>query len=438
MKNNTILKLSILLLFTIMFCSCAGDDKQEDGPSSVSLETIEATIITENSATISANIKLTGGNGITGRGICISISTNPTIKDLKIEEMSSTNGQFNFSFQNLNAATKYYARSYVLTNSGTIYGNEISFVTSQNAKPIVSTASVTMITSKTAITGGTIVNKGTSDVGGYGIYISSTNLVPNTKDRDIQGIIDGNNFTCSITGLEPGTKYYIRAYAINASGISFGEVVTFVTEKKGLTSIITNQPNSIYATAAKVGGTISSDGGSVFSSIGVCVSSVNPIPTVADAKTDIIAVSENAFEINLIGLTANTKYYTRAYATNSLGTFYGEVLPFTTKEVGVPTLKISSLTGSNLGGSGGALIINNGGDIITEYGFIWSKFENPDLSFPNISKTVKEGSFPDLNYFNATLTGGIFPNTMHYVRAYAKNSKGTGYSQVLTFTTGKN
>ncbi|WP_294963435.1 hypothetical protein [uncultured Flavobacterium sp.] len=435
-KIRTLKRLAWVLLIAISV-SCASDEKQSDR-NSVTVETLRVSNITQNSALISAKIELTGKNELLSKGICISTDEKPTIDDLKIQEEGNTVSEYSFSFQNLKEDTKYYVRSYVLTNSGMIYGNEIVFTTSKTTKPTVSTLEVSMVTSRTAVAGGTILNEGTSEAGAFGVYLSSVNQIPGTTDRDIQGIRNSNKFICSINSLEPETKYYIRAYVINKSGISFGEVVTFVTEKISLTSIITNQPNSIYATAAKVGGTISSNGGSVFSSIGVCVSSVNSIPTVADAKTDIVATSENAFEISLIGLTANTKYYTRAYAVNSLGTFYGEVVPFTTKEVGVPILKISSLSGSNLGGSGGALIINNGGDPIIEYGFIWSKFENPDLSFPNISKTVKEGFFPDLNYFNATLTGGIFPSTTHYVRAYAKNSKGTGYSQVLTFTTGKN
>jgi FlaG/FlaF family flagellin (archaellin) len=438
MKKITILKLSILLLFTIILCSCAGDDKQEDSPSSVSIETVEVKNITENSATVSANIKLVGMNGIIAKGICISLNTNPTIENLKIEEESNAIGQFNFSFQNLNAATKYYARSYFLTNSGIIYGNEISFVTTQNAKPIVSTGSVTMITSKTAITGGTIVNKGTSDVVSYGVYISSTNVIPTTADRDIQGTIDSNKFICALNNLEPNTKYYIRGYAINTSGISFGDVVSFTTEKVGLTNVLTNQPKSIYATTAKVGGTIASDGGSKFSSVGVCVSSVNPIPTTADAKTDVVGVSESVFEVNLIDLKANTKYFIRAFGTNGLGTFYGDVLAFTTRESGVPILEITRISGLGLNVGGTASIINNGGDAITSYGFVWSKGENPEITWPLVSMTKTEGPIPNSSSFNGSFKGGIFPNTTHYVRAYATNSYGTGYSPALRFTTGNN
>lgn len=438
MKKNTILKFSISLFFTILLYGCASDDKRDDIPFSATTQILEVKNITENSAIVYTNIQLMGVGKITVSGVCLSTEPNPTVENLKNEEKGSTSGQLNFSFQSLKANTKYFARGYILIDSGIIYGNEITFVTTQNTKPIVNTSPVTMITAKTASTGGIIVNKGTSDLGGYGVYISSTNPIPTIGDLDLQGNFDANKFTCSLTGLFPDTKYYIRAYAINKSGISFGEVVSFTTEKVGLTAILTNQPNSIYATAAKVGGTISNDGGSIFTSVGVCVSAVNTIPTTNDARTDVVASSANAFEISLIGLKPNTKYYARAFGINSFGTFYGEVISFTTKEAGVPVLKISTLSGSNLGGSGGALIINNGGDPITQYGFLWSKFENPDLSFPNVNKTEVKGIFPDLNHFSATIKGGIFPNTTHYVRAYATNSHGTGYSQVLTFTTTNN
>lgn len=438
MKKKTIWKVILSLLFLIIFCACASDDKQDDIPFSATTQILEVKNITENSAIVYTNIQLVGVGKITASGVCLNTEPNPTVENLKNEEKGGISGQLDFSFQSLKANTKYFARGYILTDSAIIYGNEITFVTTQNTKPIVSTSPVMMITSKTATAGGIILNNGTSELGGYGVYVSAVNPIPSGSDIDIQGYLDSNKFTCSLTGLLAGTKYYIRAYAINKSGISFGEVITFTTEKIGLTTIVTNQPNSIYATSAKVGGTISNDGGSTFTSVGVCVSAVNLIPTTGDAKTDIVATSENSFEVNLVGLKANTKYYTRAFVINSLGTYYGEVMSFTTKEAGVPVLKISTLSGSNLGGSGGALIISNGGEPITQYGFIWSKFENPDLSFPNINKTEVKGNFPDLNYFNATIKGGIFPNTTHYVRAYATNSHGTGYSQVLTFTTTNN
>lgn len=436
MKKITSLKLSILLVLAIIIGSCAGDEKSDDIPS-VNVETIEVKNITANSAVIVARVNSNIEKAIVSYGICVSREMNPTIENVKIEEQGGTTGEYSRTFENLIPNTKYYSRSYVLTDAGIIYGNEISFVTTPNSKPIVSTGTVTMITSKTASTGGTVVNKGTSEVVGYGVYISSTNLIPTTTDRDIQGIIDSNKFICTLNNLEPNTKYYIRAYAINTSGISFGEVVSFTTEKVGLTSILTNQPISIYTSTAKVGGTIVSDGGSKFSSVGVCISAVNSIPNISDAKTDVISTSENVFEINLSDLKPNTKYYTRAFCTNGLGTFYGEVISFTTKEPGVPVLKISILTGSGLVANCGTLV-TNGGAVITSYGYVWSKFENPDITWKDVYKTKEEGVFPNLTYFSGTLIGGIFPNTTHYVRAYATNIYGTGYSDALRFTTGKN
>lgn len=435
MKRITSLKISILLFLSIILCGCAGDEKQDDSLS-VNVETVEVSTITENSAVISAKVNSNDEKAIVSYGICVSTEINPTVENIKVEEKGNTIGEYRFSFATLKPNTKYYTRGYAITNSGIVYGNELSFTTQIITKPVVSTALPTMITSKTASCGGTILNEGTSAVVGYGVYVSTVNPIPTTTDWDIHGSINSGNFVCKLTNLQPNTKYYVRSYAINNSGISFGDVVSFATEKVGLTSILTNQPSSIFTSAAKVGGTIISDGGSKFTSVGVCVSSVNSVPTTIDAKTDLIGVSESVFQVSLIDLKANTTYYTRAFGINDLGTFYGEVISFTTKKPGVPVLEITNISGLGLNVGGSASIINNGGDEITSYGFVWSKSDNPDITWPLVSMTKTEGPIPNSSSFNGSFTGGIFPNTIHYVRAYATNSYGTGYSIALRFTTG--
>ena len=90
---------------------------------------------------------------------------------------------------------------------------------------------------------------------------------------------------------------------------------------------------NVTSTTAQSGGAITADGGAGISANGVCYSATNKTPTTADSKTsDIVdaGASTSDFTSNLKGLTANTIYYIRAYATNSVGTAYGSVLQFTT------------------------------------------------------------------------------------------------------------
>jgi len=97
-----------------------------------------------------------------------------------------------------------------------------------------------------------------------------------------------------------------------------------------LPSITTKIATNITKTTATSGGNITENGGAEVTARGVCWS-ISPSPTVADNKTeDGTGVGE--FTSNLTVLTANTKYYVRAYATNSAGTGYGNEVEFTTEE----------------------------------------------------------------------------------------------------------
>ncbi|MGZ3872871.1 MAG: NHL repeat-containing protein [Mucilaginibacter sp.] len=91
---------------------------------------------------------------------------------------------------------------------------------------------------------------------------------------------------------------------------------------------------NLTSTTAQSGGTVSSPGSSVVTANGVCYSATNATPTINDSKTSETVSSSGYFPVNFVsnltGLTAGTKYYLRAYASNSDGTAYGSVVEFTT------------------------------------------------------------------------------------------------------------
>src|SRR4051812_2842517 len=80
-------------------------------------------------------------------------------------------------------------------------------------------------------------------------------------------------------------------------------------------------------TTAKSGGIVTNPGSSAVLTFGVCWSSTNQNPTIADSKT-VDAATTLVYPSSLTGLTAGTTYYVRAYATNNEGTGYGSVIKF--------------------------------------------------------------------------------------------------------------
>ena len=92
--------------------------------------------------------------------------------------------------------------------------------------------------------------------------------------------------------------------------------------------IVTAAVSEITQTTAQCGGTITSDGGATVTARGVCWST-DPAPTLANSNTSD-GIGTGSFTSSIIGLTASTLYYVRAYATNSVGTGYGDTQLFTT------------------------------------------------------------------------------------------------------------
>jgi uncharacterized protein (TIGR02145 family) len=106
----------------------------------------------------------------------------------------------------------------------------------------------------------------------------------------------------------------------------------FYLIKPKLPTLSTVDMSSITSTSAVGGGNISTDGGAFITEKGVCWNT-SPNPTIGNSRT-IDGTGSNNFISNLIGLTTNTLYYVRAYATNSVGTAYGtNEVSFTTSSI---------------------------------------------------------------------------------------------------------
>jgi len=194
--------------------------------------------------------------------------------------------------------------------------------------PTVSTSIPSEITQTTATAGGQIIYDGGSLILGkgvcWGIYQSPGFTDKFTADGEGTGI-----FSTNISGLTPNTIYYIRAYATNSFGTSFGKEISFITAPVIKGTVLTIQPSSITRTTAISGGNISLDGGGEITQRGVCWS-VCPNPEITDSLT-IDGAGTGEFESTLTALAPGTKYYIRAYAINSAGVAYGSLFSFNTK-----------------------------------------------------------------------------------------------------------
>ena len=99
-------------------------------------------------------------------------------------------------------------------------------------------------------------------------------------------------------------------------------------------TVTTTAISEIDKTTATGGGNVTADGGGNVTARGICWSTSHN-PTVSGSHTTD-GTGTGSFTSAMTGLTANTTYYVRAYATNSAGTAYGEEVSFTTLADGIP------------------------------------------------------------------------------------------------------
>ena len=380
------------------------------------VETSPVINIAATSATCGGNVTFNCGAEVTARGVCWDTWQNPTVSNNHTTD-SSGMGIFSSSITGLVSGVPYHVRAYATNGYGTSYGEDVIFTTT----PEVVTYSVSQITAKTAICGGIVISAGNAEVTARGVCWDTlpNPTVSNRHTTDSSGI---GEFTSNITGLIPGTLYYVRAYATNVGGTSYGNEESF-NAMDTTPTVYTHSVSSITDTSATCGGFVSTDGGAEVTVRGVCWSTSQD-PTVNDNHTEDGSGTGN-FTSYITGLVSGITYYVRAYATNSEGTTYGYEEIFTTTP-SVAILSIGNITTSTVTCDG--YVTSVGNVSVTARGVCWDTLPNPTVSNNHTTNGAGTG------YFTSSITG-LSPGMTYYVRAYATNIAGTSYSAEESFTT---
>jgi len=189
--------------------------------------------------------------------------------------------------------------------------------------PIVTTSAVTSISYTTAQSGLIIKSVGGTTILERGICWSTT-LNPSIENNKI--ISTAATSTLNLSGLTAGSIIYIRAYATNINGTSYGEQVSFTTLSYSLPVIATVSASYNYTTnkATCIGNVTSNGGCGTLIERGVCWST-SKNPTITDFKYSG-GTNIGQYYAFMTNLSLNSTYYVRAFATNCVGTSYGAQL----------------------------------------------------------------------------------------------------------------
>ena len=164
---------------------------------------------------------------------------------------------------------------------------------------------------------------------------------------------------------------------------------------------------------------------------GVCWNTTGN-PTTADSKTEEGAASATgAFTSNMTGLSPNTTYYVRAYATNTAATAYGNHVSFRTSAPTAPTVTTQAVTGiGTTTATGNSNITDLGTPNPTQHGVCWNTTGTPTIA----DSHTQEGAATATGAYTSSMTG-LSSSTTYYVRAYATNTAGTAYGNQVSFST---
>jgi hypothetical protein len=236
-------------------------------------------------------------------------------------------------------AVPYSSRNFSLYNNGSQLASKVvssscvsgttwnGSTCAANGVPVLSSPTATSVTQTSATLGANVTSLGVpASITARGTCWGTSNN-PTTNCAAASGTTTGV-FTHSRTGLTPGTTYYYRGYATNATGTGYSPSSSFSTDAGNAVPTVTSPTaSSITANSATLGANVTSLG--VPASItarGTCWgTSNNPTTNCAAAS----GTSTGAFSHTRTGLTGGTTYYYRGYATNATGTGYSPSSSFT-------------------------------------------------------------------------------------------------------------
>ena len=216
------------------------------------------------------------------------------------------------------ANLKFFGWNFVAASYPDIFDyNKVLFTCSTNQTPIANFSG-----SQTSVTTGSSVN-----------FTDLSTANPTSWSWSFQGGTPATSTLQNPTNIQYNTAgiYNVTLIATNANGndteTKTGYIIVTDANPQ-LPTLTTTAISSITNTTASSGGNITNQGSSAVTARGVCWST-SQNPTIANSKTTN-GSGTGSFSSNLTGLTTNTTYYVRAYATNTTGTAYGNQQSFTT------------------------------------------------------------------------------------------------------------
>ena len=323
------------------------------------------------------------------------------------------------SFTNLTANTTYTAevRAMCENNNSAWVSTTFTTLAEQGGvvPPTVATLAATSVTHNSAVLNGTIT-AGSETITAQGFMYKATAAADWTSVS-----ASGTTMTATVNGLSAETEYQFKAFATTASGTVEGTVMTFTTTAAPIVapSVATLPATGVTHQEATLNGTVTT-GSEAITAQGFMYKAT------AAADWTTVAATGETMSATINGLTAETAYQYKAFATTASGTVEGAVVNFTTlqnpgAQPTVVTLDATEITNESATLNGTVVA---GTNQITAQGFKYKTVFDADWTTVEVAGTN----------ISATISN-LTAETQYEYKAFATTESGTVEGNVILFTT---
>ncbi len=275
------------------------------------------------------------------------------------------------------------------------------------------------VTGTTAQVNGRVVSIGSHSILERGVCYS-TSPVPTYEGGHVEATLPTTYFSCLLEDLQPNTRYYVRAYAINELGYisySSNEISFYTVDVPNVTTL---QVTNIATTSATANASLTFSNMSQIIERGFLYDTSPDGLWLGNVGCDGVVYEgplQNDFSCSMTGLYPYTEYYVRAYAKIAEGIGYGEIVSFTT-HTEVPLITTYPLNETDITSTSAIFhgkVEGLPSNLVMTRGFMYNTSPYVNISQPGV--TIVDAPEGGTGEFTVTATG-LTPNTTYYYLAY--------------------
>lgn len=382
----------------------------------------------DGSVVFTADITNIGNPAYTERGFVYSLSNNPSVNDSKVVVEGSGAGEYSTKVSGLSLDREYHLRAYVINKAGISYSSneEIFCIKTSPAEVEINDVSNKNTTDGSVVFNGGITYEGSPAYTERGFVYSLSNN-PTINDNKI--IIDGKGigaYSTKVSGLELDRTYYLRSYAINASGTSYSknEIPFCISTTAPSVKISDITDLDLNNRSATIISNVISVGDPAYTERGVVYGLNNSPTSSSNVVLPVSGEGAGTYNAYITSLELRKSYYVWAYVISNGKAYYSKVKTFTLEPI-APVLTTAATSGKNYATKSitfNGSVTNTGTPSYTERGFAYGFNTYPTI---DENKVVVPGN--GTGDFSRVVSN-LVVNQKYYVRSYAIQDNKVFYS----------